>query len=685
MTSRNTFSGRRGGSFFTEELEMLRHRVWAAAVTALVLIMNFAMVVALTCADERAILLEYAEEIGVDSPEYREQLSMSLKAVANLFNSQGSADFPKVALAVFLAIQGFSWLMDRHQIDFYESQPMPRGRRFVHVIVNSYVLFAAAYLIAMLLGLVIVMLYGFGSDGLVLDALVEFVRVSALYFAAFAYGTVGMMLTGTIFTAILATGVLMYFEYACRSLAEIYASTYYSTWAGSGISFPYLTTLPVGVYENSAMNTQQVVHCFVLAAILLVLACLAYRLRRNEDAGRAVLFAPVRVVVKILLSALAGLMAGIVAEGSQISTGLILVWIVLFAVLCGCIMEIIYHADFRSFFRGAGWTAAGVGIAVLVFCIFRFDLAGYDRWIPSAEKVKDCAVYENMSGAYMRCDEDGNPLGYTEEKFCNQYMHLTETESVLKLMRAGEAYEAYSKNGGISSWGDELDVEELEFCVRMKNGTEHYRVMRVPVDVEGYAASGAEAEADSAEDVHISYADMDAVFGTEQFREGYFQVYHDQYLQESNDGAELSYINIAELQTMKTSENLSLYQEFREAYLKDLTQFSFSFAREHHPIGAVSALTGEQMEEQELIEEQESIEYTSSMEETEDDEEDVPVSSQQDWDVYGLSLYGSIPMQGTFVIYDNFDNTIRFLQKYNLWTESESEDLGYTGLEIFDF
>ena len=258
-----------------------------------------------------------------------------------------------------------------------------------------------------------------------------------------------------------------------------------------------------------------------------------------------------------------------------------------------------------------------------------FDVAGYDRYIPDPGKVADAALISREDDEYsLMCTDEGEPV---RSRYGELYMHLDNVEDVTALARYGQAYTRKSKmtrESGISDTSISIDPEtaaqaggvtdverggeefQLLVLYRMKNGKTISRAFSLPSTVDP--------------------AMMDAVTATPQYREGAFGIYHDRAIMASADSFILSSTNGKDWKSLQL--NADLYRDFRQAYQKDLEQFSYSFARTSRPVARVSL------------------------------------------DYHGASgrkaLYPNL--EGcTFScpVYASFTNTIRFLQESGVWTE----------------
>ena len=114
---------------------------------------------------------------------------------------------------------------------------------------------------------------------------------------------------------------------------------------------------------------------------------------------------------------------------------------------------------------------------------------------------------------------------------------------------------------------DDMDTEaitEYSFLVRynMKNGKTVSRSFVLPSSIDP--------------------AMMDNVIATPAYREGTFNLYHDEFIRVNADSFILEVNNGDRWDSIRlTSEQ---YESLRKAYLEDLAQFSYTFARKYRPV-----------------------------------------------------------------------------------------------------
>ncbi|MBQ1916973.1 MAG: hypothetical protein II177_05780 [Lachnospiraceae bacterium] len=438
--------------------------------------------------------------------------------------------------SVLLAIEGFHWLSNKQKIDFYESQPISRNAHFVGVIINSAVILVTSYLNGIVLGLIVAASYKACTGAVVKTAFTGFGSNLILSLATFSVSTLAVMLTGTLAVSVIAAVVLLAFEPAfdaCVNTCLMMLPTY------NGRDFTtHCIFSPVETVYRPAWYA--IPHNLLCAAIALVAAYLFYRYRKNEDAGKTVPLKAVRAITKAALIFLAAIITGFFFEQRAGMAGGIISMIIS-ALVVGGVMEAIYNADIRKVFKGLGFTAIG-GICAIVLMVFcRYDVVGYSRWIPDKAGVKSAYIV-NTSGNEIE-----------DTTYAASYMKLTDIDTVNHLLEIGE--ETTRNTPG--EYGSPANTCEIKIYYRMKNGKTMSRKVYIPA---------------TARDL------MNKVMGSEEFKEGFFRLYHDDDIAKGlkRASASIAYDNEdAADATRLYANSTDIYQSLKEAYLKDLEHYDF--------------------------------------------------------------------------------------------------------------
>ena len=504
-------------------------------------------------------------------------------------------------LGIVLALEGFSFLSNRKALDFYESQPVSRGAHFRDITINSFLIYIGSGFVTLLTALLLIA--GYGGAGLPLFSAIGagIAKNLACFFACFAIGTLAVMLTGNPIVSALAACVFLGYEGLLRIVIDLLKETFFDTSVSSGMLSHGLLTSPFYFYSLKPWKSAGA--NLVLGTAVFAASYFCYRTRRHEEAGHAVVFRPVRTVVRIGIAFLGGLTAGFLfAAGTGKVFGLICG--VLMTVIMACVMEIIFAYDFKALFNRFPEIVISAVLVVCALLTFLADPFGYDKWVPDAGAVKDAAI---LSEHYFTNHYYKDGASCRSADFSKEYMHLTDVDAVRELAK----YCIHDKPAAADyEYGN---FENITVLYRMKNGTQKLRTYSLSADVPAEL--------------------MDKVIGTQEFREGYFPIYADDYMDQAGNTAAFSYSNFMR----ETDETGGDYQAFKSAYLKDLETFSLSYIRGHRAVGSVKIIPR----------------LPLTAESAEDEPQPVVFDCQ---------------------VYEGFDNTVRFLKETGIYLEPVSRD-----------
>ncbi|MGN0241850.1 MAG: hypothetical protein ACI4CS_09210, partial [Candidatus Weimeria sp.] len=114
--------------------------------------------------------------------------------------------------SVLLAVEGFSWLMNRQKLDFYESQPVSRNAHFFGVVINSTFILLLSHLAGTLGGIAVAAARRSMTAGVASSAFGAVLRDLCLYAAVFSMSMLAVMLTGNIIVSVIAAAVILVYE-----------------------------------------------------------------------------------------------------------------------------------------------------------------------------------------------------------------------------------------------------------------------------------------------------------------------------------------------------------------------------------------------------------------------------------------------------------------------------------------
>ncbi|MGN0275435.1 MAG: hypothetical protein ACI4DT_11785 [Chordicoccus sp.] len=551
-------------SFWSRQRELTGRRSWTLALT-LLLYAIFHII-------ETVLLLSGAMAAYTAASEKAKHIQNLHSTAVSVLGTESWNWIVTIICGLLLAMQGFSWVDSRQRLDFYESQPVSRKARFIKISLNSLFIFLMAYITTGAVGMLIMTGMGAMTGSVFASCMMQLLRSVILFVDIYALSVLAVMLTGNIIVALFLDGAMLLYEPLMRYLIHDFCVTFFRTYvtnASYGQQADHSPTLWFAVKAGPRALLMGI----LLGILAMALAWLAFRKRKNEMAGRAVLYKPVRIILKIAVSFAVAMIAIPAVYSVTPSTPVCCVIAALAALITGCIMEVIYTFDFRRLTMHPAGSVAAALLAVCVFLIFRYDAFGYDSWLPRAEDTVDAfVVYDNgyITDRYL---EDGSDASYNG-KYEETYMHLTDIDAVDRLLEAGYNWtKANVKNesGNIVLTAPDTDISyQLVVGFRMRDGRLVTRSVYLP-DTTNAAV-------------------MDDVFGTDAFREGYFPIYHDGAIRKKLDRIRIEYTDGKNISDDLPAE--TYYDAFKNAYEADLKQFSWSFAKSRVPVGKVSLIFG---------------------------------------------------------------------------------------------
>lgn len=308
----------------------------------------------------------------------------------------GALAFMLTIAAVVLAASGFAYLHSKKKTDFYHSLPIRREMLYAVTCLNGFLYMAVAYLGFLTIAAVMIRVKGVPFDW----GSLYLASVEHLCFFALVYMTaiLSMLLTGNLVVGLLGTGVLFSWGPVICMTISAYFSEYFTTFSGDDSFLLALSerTSPVAWYVKACMSSQpgrMALWAMLAAAVLFLLGMLLYRRRPSEAAGHAMAFPITEPIIRFLIAVPSSLLLGAMFHSMMYEDGWTVFGLVCGLLLVSCIIEIIYHFDFKSLFAHKRQLLVSAVFVGVVFAIFRFDLFGYDRYLPATEKLASGGIY----------------------------------------------------------------------------------------------------------------------------------------------------------------------------------------------------------------------------------------------------------------------------------------------------
>lgn len=431
--------------------EDLKRRVWAIALAVLGFLFTLLVPVAMECDN-------YLERIGSSRVEEGYRLDL-VRQLVRLVGVNGVVIAFLLVLSVVWAVSGFYYLHSSRQVDLYHSIPVKRSQLFLAQYLNGLWVVAALYLAFQAMATALILRTGIGTEA-VGSVPWRIALVNLAYYGMMYTTTViAMMLTGNLIIALFGAAVFFGYGPAVVVLAEGYRQVCFATlfetekqseaWLRAvSNSSPFANYMfALADFQEGTLGAGRVLVVTAVTAALAVFACAIYKVRPSEAAGRAMAFEKTQMPIKILIAIPVGVVFGIVFFSELRST---IGWGV-FGALCGssltcCLMEIIYHFDFRKLFCNWLHLAGCCAVSLLLILAGIYDWYGYDSYLPEASRIQSAAVvmgYAENWVTYGAPKKDEDPIYYWRYEDGTEYalnhMEIKEIDPVIALAKKGIA------------------------------------------------------------------------------------------------------------------------------------------------------------------------------------------------------------------------------------------------------
>lgn len=386
-----------------------------------------------------------------------------------------------LAAGVICAICAFSWVHSPVKLDFLHSLPLKRERLFAVKYTGSVLTFVTAYLASQALALVIGAVYGVCSPRVVLEVAAASLEGILCFLCSYSGALLAVMLTGKTLTSLLTMGVFAGYLPLVWLLVVSFQDVFYYTSVTGGYSaegsellkcsspwafafWGYKGGTPKYGQTGPWPDAAGLCQLLAAAAALTMAALLIYRIRKTEAAQKAIAFPKMEGVVKLMLTIPAALIAALVGHTSFVSPVWELFFILFFGILVCMIMEFIYRWDIRQVLLHKSHMAVTVIAASAIFLAARFDITGFNTYLPEKDEIAAMAVDDS----YFVLDGTGDTR---EEDFPNQKrldsLETEDFEPIYEMAVNGVA------NAGNENWEKAVTCAEIKY--RLTDGKEIYR------------------------------------------------------------------------------------------------------------------------------------------------------------------------------------------------------------------
>ncbi|MGI6180551.1 MAG: hypothetical protein ACOYIE_00565 [Agathobaculum sp.] len=308
-----------------------------------------------------------------------------------------------IVMAVSCGVALFAYLHSRQKVDFYHSLPVTRTKLFFNNFATGVICTLTGYLVMYGITLACVYAMGFGAAVNWSEIGAAVISNVILFLLLYALSVLTTVLCGnTVITLLLLAWVhlspalvRLLFSGLCGKFLDTFVET--GAMDGLGYASPVVHYFLIDgmTYHNmltywgtgEKVSALPLLAGYLIAAVLVTaLACRLFRIRKSERSGMALAFEPLKLPVKVYMCLTAGAAFGMLFE---LIAGSFWFWpgLVIGTVLFHWIVEIIYAMDFHAMFHKPVHLAAILVVLVCGMLLMKFDVFGYDRWMPERDEL----------------------------------------------------------------------------------------------------------------------------------------------------------------------------------------------------------------------------------------------------------------------------------------------------------
>lgn len=312
---------------------------------------------------------------------------------------------------VLSGITSFSYLHSKQQVDFYHSLPIKRETWYFVNSISGILQIVVPYVIGYILILIIGGMKGVASPKVIHQS--GFVMGIAILVFLMIYGitSLAMILTGKLLVGVLGTAIFLTWgsvivalkNYVMLQIFDNYMTEettvgFIENMIGDGAWYsPVLISERIEKYYDLGKPVFPIVVAMILAVLFIFAAGLfAFKRRRMENVGKAIVFSKVESFVQIVITVTAGMFFAVIVSSQNQVKGMKISWMygiaVISIVIIYGVISFIYHGDIRTMFQKKAPLCISMGVTLVVLTIVRFDVFGYDAYMPDEEKIETMAV-----------------------------------------------------------------------------------------------------------------------------------------------------------------------------------------------------------------------------------------------------------------------------------------------------
>lgn len=299
--------------------------------------------------------------------------------------------------AIICAYSSFGYLFDKRKVDFYHSIPVNKNRAFMVRYFNGLLVYIIPVIAFMLISFPIFSAHSVLNAKLVY-VIIRLVIINLLAFLlVYNVFILGNVLAGNSVNSWFINILIGAYAVAVGNLISIYMNTFLDTYKIGDLAIEKITKLfsPFAlIVEMSASSTLSLIPAIISILVLFALDYIFFMHRKLENAGYGAIYKGLSGVLRFLTCFAIGLGVGLVFTNIHFRA---VGWLIFGIVFGAAVTHILINSMFSMGIKGAISKGKWHLLAVVIFSIFigmvfRYDLIGYDRYIPTQNNIDAMGV-----------------------------------------------------------------------------------------------------------------------------------------------------------------------------------------------------------------------------------------------------------------------------------------------------
>lgn len=479
-----------------------------------------------------------------------------------------------VALAVVIAIQGYSYLFSRRKVDLYHSVPVSMKSRFITIYVNGIILFSSSLFLGYLICILMLVVKNGLEWELLIKTLVSFLIDLFVFTGVYDLAILAVMFTGNLFMASMFSFIILFYADIWKVIINSYRDAFYQTVTNifksdsSGVSIWSIFSFFDGRLDNYYLPVSTLLitagisalKLLIWAIIPIILAYKNYKKRPTEAAGGSMIFYSSRIIIKLLVAVPFGLSIGIwMYLMTENNITIMIVALVAATIIMAMLTEIAFNFELKTAVKHWGSIIVALAISLLVLSIYKFDFFKYDGYIPTVDDVESYAVLNESEFYYTDAidfDEDSNDTDavYIDPfTYAKNNMFINDIDAIVNLAKKSQTLDRSEEN----------NLVKLDIYYRLKSGVKKSRAIWVDLNDEDNDAY------------------LNRIIGPAYYKEGIWQALTDDVPKDHVQT--VGYINSFSYYDLNTNDVSAIVDLWRE----DMAKYDYDRVRYDNEVGYI--------------------------------------------------------------------------------------------------